>query len=129
MSAFELPSFTAVLQTNGTSTYLYRPFGGMIPAIAVAQVKALVEIHDKTTNWRCQFAWRVYNNANSPGPWQTLGNVYSTNDTFNCTGLIDLSANSTLNDGMWVEFGIGVSNSTGSAVESAWVRATVTGRG
>ncbi len=124
MSAFQFPPATIPMITNGSTTVSsFKATGRAIPAAAVRSFKVVIELTNKTANIKGRFAWRVFDaELDKPGNFVTASN------TPTCTGIIDLSADATLNNAMWVQPGVEVLNTTGTAIEQCDITSIVSGR-
>ena len=124
MSVVVFPRKTKNL-VSGLTTAEYVPFTRWIPAIAIKEVKTLLEMAG-SPNFRVTAAIQVADtDRNSPGAWTDIGS-YLTENGANNSGLVNVST--TVDGKFWVRFGVGVKNSTGTSLERGEVSLTVSAR-
>lgn len=125
MGAVVLPASRRVLSSGSTTTQ-FIPMSGWVPAVLFREVKALLQLRDRTANFEVAFALQTAAvDPDQPDAPVVKGSYVNTN-TKSCTGLLDITTD--VDADFYVRFGVSVRNGTGSTFERGEVILAVTGR-
>lgn len=122
MCSSMMPTARRVL-TSGTTTGQFIPMTGWIPAINVKEMKALLQLRDKTDNFQVQVALQTAD-VDTDTPNTALGKgTFAAANGKSSTGMLVVSAN--VDGAYFVRWGVFVKNSSGTALERGEVLLSV----
>jgi hypothetical protein len=114
------------LISNSTTVVIAEPFTPWMPAISVKYVKALIELVDRTTNYKVSWALQTAtSDPDSPDAWVQKQNYKNSNGR-HCDGILDVSTD--VDGKFWVRLGAVSLNESGALLENGDVAITFTFR-
>ena len=115
--------------TVASATVTYVTATGWLPAMGYQNVKALLELIDKSGNFSVSVGFQTAaTDPTSPDSWaglETTPNYLLAIGAKDCTAVVDLT--STLDSKFWIRFGYAIKNSSGTSLTRGDVRLTVVG--